>query len=119
MDTKDVYVVIKLLLMIVATEALVELWKKAAPLQGIREWLIQKTPFLYSDRQQTHLLECPYCLSLWVGSCLTAMCLFMEGAMAFFILASLAIHRLSNYLHLSFSLLRDRQMDIRVARNKI
>jgi len=116
MDTKDAYVVIKLILMIVATEALVELWKKAAPLQGIREWLIRTTPLLYSERQQTHLLDCPYCISVWAGFSLTAMYLFMDTTAWLVITASLATHRLSNFLHLYFSLIRDRQLDLRVAR---
>ncbi len=111
-------VIMDIILLIVATEALVELWKKAAPLQGIREWLIDKTPLLYSERQQTHLLDCPFCLSFWAGSCLTGMYLFMDTMVWLFITASLTTHRLSNFLHLYFSLMRDRQFDLRVNRNR-
>ena len=111
-------VIMDIILLIVATEAAVELWKKAAPLQGVREWLIDKTPFLYSERQHTHLLDCPFCLSFWAGSCLTAMYFFTDTTAVFIISVSLVTHRLSNFLHLHFSLIRDRQMDVRVARKK-
>lgn len=109
---------IDLVLLIAATEATVELFKKAAPLQGMREWIVQRTPWLYSERQQTHLLECPYCMSVWAGFCLTAMYLYVGGSGTLFFMASLAIHRLSTFLHLAFSLIRDKQMDIRIARRR-
>lgn len=109
--------VIKLMILAIATEAAVELWKKAAPLQGIREWAIRKTPYLYSERQQSHLLECPYCLSVWGGMMAMAAFFYMDSTAVLFITGALATQRLSNFLHLCFSFLRDQQMDLRVARN--
>lgn len=110
--------VIKFLILAIATEALVELIKKAAPLQGIREWIIKRTPFLYSGRQQSHLLDCPYCLSVWAGAMAATAYYFMDSTAGMFITGTLVIARLSNFLHLFFSYLRDKQMDLRVARNK-
>lgn len=110
--------VIKLLILAIATESLVELWKKAAPLQGVKEWIINKTPYLYSKRQQTHLLECPYCLSVWAGAMAMTAFFFMDEAAVLFITGILALQRASNFLHLCFSFLRDKQMDLRVDRNK-
>lgn len=109
---------IKYLILAIATEAAVELCKKAAPLQGIREWAINKTPFLYSERQQSHLLECPYCLSVWAGALAMTAFFFMDSTVVLFITGTLILQRLSNFLHLFFSYLRDKQMDLRVARNK-
>jgi hypothetical protein len=109
---------IKFLLAIVATEALIELWKKAAPLQGFKQWLITNTPFLYSDSQQTHLLDCPYCCSAWLGFGVMAAYLFMDTTVFLCFAGGLSVHRLSNFLHLIFSVMRDRQLDIRIARRK-
>lgn len=109
---------IKLILILVSCEAVVELWKKAAPIQPIREWLVKATPMLYSQRQQTHLLECNYCFSVYAGILAAGVYTFMDILAVQVMVASLAIHRLSNYLHLCMSYLRDKQMDLRVARNK-
>lgn len=43
---------------------------------------------------------------------------FMDSTAGMFITGTLVIARLSNFLHLFFSYLRDKQMDLRVARNK-
>lgn len=104
----------KYLILIIATEALVELWKKAAPLQGIKEALIAGTPFLHSDRMDTHLLECPYCLSVWFGAFVGLTYIICEASVYLFSL--LAIHRVSNYVHLGISYLRDLQLNLRAGR---
>ena len=104
----------KYLILIIATEALVELWKKAAPLQGIKEALIARTPFLHSERMDTHLLECPYCLSVWFGAFVGFMYIICEASVYLFSL--LAIHRVSNYVHLGISYLRDLQLNLRAGR---
>jgi len=110
---------LNLILLLVFCESIVELWKRAAPIQPFRAWLIRVTPFLYSARQQTHLLGCNYCVSVYAGVLTAGIYFFLDVMVVKLIVIALAIHRLSNFLHLSFSLLRDRQMDIRVARNKI
>ncbi|HOK07628.1 MAG TPA: DUF1360 domain-containing protein [Syntrophales bacterium] len=108
--------IFKMILAIIATEAIVELLKKAAPLQGIKRRLITWTPFLYST-EQGHLLDCPYCSSVWVGFGMMAALWFMDSTAYLLFSGSLAIHRLSGYLHLVFSLLRDVQLDIRIHRS--
>ena len=104
----------KYLILIIATEALVELWKKAAPLQAFREWLVDKTPFLYSERMDTHLLDCPYCMSLWIGASVGLTYLIINASIYLFVL--LVIHRVSNYVHLGVSYLRDLQLNLRAGR---
>jgi hypothetical protein len=101
---------------VVACEALVQLWFNAAPLQPIRRLIIKITPFLYSKNQRTHLLNCPYCISVWVGFLITVV-LFTSNWCLYIVIA-LAIHRISNFLHLIFSWIRDKQLDLRVTRNK-
>jgi hypothetical protein len=108
--------IFKIILAIIATEAIVELWKKAAPLQGIKRTLIAWTPVLTST-EQGHLLACPYCCSVWVGAAMMAALWFMDATAYLLFSGSLAIHRLSGFLHVAFSLLRDVQLDIRITRN--
>lgn len=107
----------KLIILTIATEAAVELWKRAAPLQEVKEWVISKTPFLYSQRLSTHLLECHYCLSVWAGTLAMIGYLYMDSPAVVFIVGILVVQRAANFLHLGFSYLRDKQMDLRVARN--
>jgi len=105
------------LFIVVSCEALVQLWFTAAPLQWIREVVIATTPFLYSKKQGTHLLNCRYCVSVWIGLLITVLYYSMNSKAFIFTITVLSVHRLSNFLHLIFSLLRDRQIDIRVARS--
>ena len=109
---------LKLILVVIAVEAMVELWKKAAPLQPAREWLVRVTPFLYSERQQTHLLQCPYCLSVYAGVAGTCLYFYADTVPAKWLIIALVIHRLSNFVHLAMSALRDKQLDIRIQRTR-
>jgi hypothetical protein len=108
--------ILKIILLVIATEAVVELVKRAAPLQGIKKWIIIQTPFLFSEDQQTHLLDCPWCISLYAGALAMAAFFYMEVAWVLFITGSLAIARLSNFIHIIFSLMRDRQLNLRIDR---
>jgi hypothetical protein len=108
---------VDIIILIVACEALVQLWLHAAPLYGVRWRLIRYTPFLYSEERAEHLLNCPYCFSVWVGFLLILGYFFLNSA-TMLIAGILTVHRLSNYLHLVFSLIRDAQLDLRVKRNK-
>jgi hypothetical protein len=98
---------------IIACEALVQLWFHAAPLQGIRRFVVKITPFLYSKDQETHLFDCKYCVSFWAAIVVTVV--LFTPFYVYFVLP-LVIHRMSNFLHLFFSLMRDRQFDLRVGR---
>jgi len=110
--------VLKLILVVIAVEAMVELWKKAAPVEPLKEWLIRVTPFLYSARQQTHLLQCPYCLSVYAGVAGTCLFFYADIAPVRWLIIALAIHRLSNFAHLAMSALRDKQLDMRIQRTR-
>jgi hypothetical protein len=118
MGIRVVIVAIRFIILALATEALVQLWFHAAPLQGIRRWLIARTPFLYSKEFSTHLLECRYCVSAWVGILAATAYFYWDTPIVEWAVVALAIHRLSNYLHLAFSLTRDIQVDIRIKRGK-
>lgn len=106
---------VHILLGMIACEALTQLWFHAAPLQPLRGFLVRATPFLYSGSQQTHLLDCRYCTSVWVGLLLAILYfLTIQGFLYFTFF--LAVHRGANWIHLVFSYLRDRQIDLRIAR---
>ena len=109
---------INIIMLVIACEALVQLWFHAAPLQGLRRLMIRMTPFLYSKEQESHLLDCRYCVSVWTGAVMAGTYCFMGNRIVFFIIASLVIGRLSNFIHLAFSYLNDKQMDLRVARGR-
>jgi hypothetical protein len=108
-----------IILLCVFTEAVTELIFKAAPLQPIRLYIRNNTTFLYSLSQDQHLLDCKYCVSVWVGF-LTFLiyCLKEPHILLTILLYSCIIHRVSNYLHLGFSIVRDVQFDIRVNRGR-
>jgi hypothetical protein len=108
---------INIIIAVVACEAIVQLWFHAAPIQPIRRFLIRMTPFFYSREQETHLFDCCYCTSVWASLLVTvAYFTFVPNVYLFFAMV-LAVHRLSNFLHLGFSLIRDVQLDLRVARS--
>lgn len=48
----------RILFYIIACESLVQLWFRALPLQGLRWFIIKKTPWLRAGGE--HLFECKY-----------------------------------------------------------
>lgn len=107
--------IIKVLALAILVEALVELFFTAAPLQGIRAWLIKKTPRLRSE-EQGHLLECKYCTSIWIGGGVILLASFADCRALRLLAAALIIARLSNYAHLIVSSIRDAQINMRLER---
>jgi hypothetical protein len=104
-------------LLIVSTEAITEAIFRAGPLQPAREWIIDHTDWLYSESMRSHLLECKYCTSFWVASFMIGINFLLPSA-ATWLMILLTVHRLSNFLHLPFSWLRDKQLNIRIDRNR-
>ena len=102
----------------VFAEAIVELWKKAAPLILIREFLVSNTPLLFSKTNNTHLLQCPYCISVYIGLLSFLLYLFNNSVTISIFIYAIVFHRLSNYIHMIFSLIHDIILDIRIRRCK-
>lgn len=107
--------IIKILALALLTEALVELFFNAAPLQGIRTWLIKKMTWLRSE-EQGHLLECKYCTSVWIGACVILLATFADCQVLRIASAALIVARISNYVHLLYSTARDAQINMRLTR---
>lgn len=112
--------ILVIFLLAICTESIVELIKRAGPIQPARNWIIKHTPFLYSKYQQDHLLSCPYCLSVWVA-CAVNILSFITGLVEYMnpiqvVIHCLCTHRLSNYIHRIHGIRKDNQIDIIIAR---
>ena len=107
--------VIKFIFLAILIEALTELLFKAAPLQGVRAWLIQKTPFLRSE-EQGHLLDCKYCSSVWVAFGVIILTTWFDNGLTRIIAYFIVAARGSNYVHIIFSTVKDFQINLRLER---
>jgi hypothetical protein len=107
--------IIKILTLGILIEALTELFFKAAPLQGIRQGLIKKTPFL-NTRDYGHLLECKYCTSFWIALGVVLLSFFDDYDVIIFIACVIIGARLSNYIHVVYGIIKDSQMNMRLKR---
>ena len=100
---------------VILCESIVNLIFNGGVLQPAREFIRRLTPFLVV--REEHLLDCKLCTSFWIG-------LFSWWAVSLditflnYIIYGIVVHRLSNFFHLGYSLTRDKQLDIRVNRNK-
>lgn len=80
----------------ISTEAAVNLILHGSILQPARAAAIRWTPWL-KDSDGDHLLECGFCMSVWGA---VAMLMLWSACPAWrWLSISLAIHRISNYLH--------------------
>ena len=102
---------LKILMFIIIVEALVELICKSEILERPREW-IKSWGWFTND-----LLSCYYCTSVWVGMTIAPL-YFVNNKYLYIICLGIALHRLSNYLHLLFGILRDFQIDTRIRRGR-
>jgi len=101
---------------VILTEAIVNLIFYGGILQPLREWIIRHIPLRVRGE---HLLDCSICTSFWVGILCVILVKYTTGNIIMQVfLWGVVIHRLSNYLHLGYSLIRDQQLDIRVKRRK-
>jgi hypothetical protein len=81
----------KLILCIIAAEAMTQLTCKAEIFNRLRDWL--KSLSKFTDE----LLSCPYCVSVWVAGFTVLLAITWEWSFWFVYL--LVIHRMSNFLH--------------------
>jgi hypothetical protein len=105
----------RMIFLAILTEALVELFFKAAPLERLRIWLIRRTPF-FDTRSQGHLLMCKYCVSVWMGAAVWCSYIYLNFLPFQLAACSVVLSRFSNYIHLLFSTSRDYQINKRLER---
>lgn len=96
-------------------EALTELFFKAAPLQGLRAWLITHTPTL-NTRAQGHLLNCKYCTAVWISAGVIILNVITINPVLYGIAYIVIVSRLANFAHGIISTLRDYQTNLRLMR---
>lgn len=93
----------KLIMCIIAAEAMTQLACKAEIFNRLREWLKSLSSFT------NELLSCPYCVSVWVAGFTVILYIGYEWAWWFILL--LVIHRISNVLHDLFSIVLNFKID--------
>jgi hypothetical protein len=66
--------------------------------------------------EQGHLLECKYCTSVWIAFGVVAIATFADYQVTRFFAGALIVARLSNFLHITISSIRDFQLNLRLSR---
>lgn len=105
-------IICKLLLLIILAEAVTELICKAEILERPRSY-VKSLGWFFDE-----LLSCYYCTSVWVGIILAQLYFVSDNVYILVFCSGIVVHRLSNYVHLLFSILRDIQINMRLERNK-
>jgi len=97
---------IKFILVALLVESVTNIVSKSEIFLPIRRWLFYKNKFLHN------LIDCPYCLSVWVGLLCSVLCdiklTFSENLYVDYIISGLLLHRSSNILHYLIDLLMER-----------
>lgn len=93
----------KLIMCIIAAEAMTQLACKAEIFDRLREWLKGLSRFT------NELLSCPYCVSVWVAGFTVVLYVSYEWSWWFILL--LVIHRASNVVHDVFSIVLNFKID--------
>lgn len=104
-----------IIILIIAVEATVELFFKGSIFQPFRRWLIKHTTLFTVDDE--NLFSCAVCVSFWVAVVFVSTYFFVSKGIILFALV-LCVHRLSNWLHIVFGIIKDWQLNIRINRNK-
>jgi hypothetical protein len=100
----------KLLLCIIAAEAMVQLICKAEVFDRPREWVKSLSGFTES------LLNCAYCVSVWIAAFTTV--LFILWDYSFYFIYLMVIHRLSNFFHDGFRVVQHKKINMVLQRGK-
>lgn len=107
---------IKLVVVGIWCEAVVELFFNGAPIQKLRSWLILKTPFLTFEGYG-NIFNCKYCVSFYVGILGVFLYIYLNHVFFFCIGIAIVLHRISNYIHIMYRIVVDHQINLRLARN--
>jgi hypothetical protein len=94
----------KLILCIIAAEAMTQLSCKAEIFDDLREWIKSLSEFTNG------LLSCPYCISVWVAAFTMLFYIYWDLFGIYFI-TFLVIHRVSNFLHDAMSAMLNFKID--------
>ncbi|KKK76451.1 hypothetical protein LCGC14_2863520 [marine sediment metagenome] len=106
---------IKLFLLAILTEALIELFFSEGLFKKIRIFLVRQTPGLNLPAYG-HLLDCKYCCSVWIGLIVIYLSTYINYPLPRLIAFGIILARASNYIHCTLGLLRDLQINTRLKR---
>lgn len=86
-----------LLFIVIATEAITEILIQSRLFFNVRHWLSTKSELL------AYFVNCGYCMSMWVASVLSLLCVInvSKFIMINLFISSIIIHRLSNITHIA------------------
>lgn len=93
----------KLIMCIIAAEAMTQLACKAEIFYRLRDWIKSLSAFT------NELLSCPYCVSVSVAA--FTVVLYIGYELAWWFILLLVIHRASNVLHDLFSIILNYKID--------
>jgi hypothetical protein len=93
----------KLVMCIIAAEAMTQLTCKAEIFNRLRDWIKSLSNFT------NELLSCPYCVSVWVAG--FTVLLYVGYEWSWWLILLLVIHRASNVLHDLFSIILNFKID--------
>jgi len=93
----------KIILCIIAAEAMTQLACKAEIFDTLRFYLMSTNKFL------RRLLQCPYCVSVWIAAFTTLLYYYWDYSFLFVLM--LVIHRGSNFLHDVFRIVVNIKID--------
>jgi hypothetical protein len=99
-----------LVLLVITTEAITGIVSKSEIFYSLRKWLFGKWQWLH------RLVDCPYCLSVWVAAVLTTL-YYLSHVLDFYLpfkilLYGFTIHRLSNILHFCIDRIDPHKFDL-------
>jgi len=105
--------IIEIILMVIFCEAITELICKAEIFEKPRNWFKSLSTFT------NKLISCYYCSSVWSGAFSMLLFNFLYNRYILSFVLLVVFHRLSNYFHMIFSILKDYQIRKRIEiRNK-
>jgi len=87
-----------ILFLVVFTEAITEIITKSELFSPIRKFFFDRRQSIIS-RFIHDLLDCGYCVSVWVGLFSACVFLFVDNIILNLFFMGIVIHRLSNILH--------------------
>lgn len=108
---------LKLLIIGIWCEAIVDLFFYGAPVQWLRRWLVKKTPF-FTFEDYGSLFDCKYCVSFYVGILGVFLYIYLNNPIFLCICVAIVLHRISNYIHVVYRIIVDLQTDIRIRRRR-
>ncbi len=94
-----IFIVLGMILFaIILTEAITQIITKSELFKPLRKFFFEKRKNTF-NKYIHELLDCGYCMSVWVGWFVVFVFLYMDSVILNVFFAGIVLHRLSNILH--------------------